>query len=119
MVFNGIQWYSMVFNGIQWYSMVFNGIQWYSMVYHWHFFVRGYNLKIIPLTKGAVLRNRRNGLSARNQYEIHENDLVLREMCRFTTLSGESYYIIRQEEFTTLSDNNYYIIRQQVYYIIG
>ena len=35
------------------------------------------------------------------------------------TLSGECYYIIRQEEFITLSGKTYYIIRQQVYYIIG
>ena len=34
------------------------------------------------------------------------------------TLSGESYYIIRQEEFITLSGEKYYIIRQHVYYII-
>ena len=34
------------------------------------------------------------------------------------TLSGESYYIIRQEEFITLSSENYYIIKLQVYYII-
>ena len=26
------------------------------------------------------------------------------------TLTGESYYIIRQEEFITLTDENYYII---------
>ena len=34
------------------------------------------------------------------------------------TISGKSYYIIRQKEFIILSGENYYIIRQQVYYII-
>ena len=34
------------------------------------------------------------------------------------TLSGESYYIIRQEEFITLSGDFFYIIWQQVFYII-
>ena len=65
--------------------------------------------KLIPLAKVVVLRNKRNRrnrqnrLSTRNQHEIHENDYVI-------TLSGESYYIIRQEEFITLSVENYYII---------
>ena len=37
--------------------------------------------------------NRKHGLSARNQHEIHENDYVLRKMCTL----GDFFYIIRQK----------------------
>ena len=56
--------------------------------------------KLIPLAKVVVLRNRRN---RRNRLSPTRNVYVI-------TLSGESYYIIRQEEFITLSVENYYII---------
>ena len=84
-------------------------------------------------------RNRRNGLSTRNQHEIHENDYVLREMCallyyqaKVITLSGKRRLLHYRLKIITLSVSKFitlsadvitlsvgYYINGRFYYIIG
>ena len=84
-------------------------------------------------------RNRRNGLSTRNQHEIHENDYVLREMCvllhyqaNIITLSGKRRLLHYRLKIITLSVSKFitlsadvitlsvgYYINGRFYYIIG